>query len=143
MFTFNFTRGQRWGSKIWPQPHTCTNTHLTKHTSRSIILTKCYKHIKQKTQIYTWTKGWRRGSGGKQILFLKTLELNWFSIDTFLQIISLYQLIAIITYGVYNFNTRVNYKQWSHCFTMHGLSFKWMRVHQGNYKSNNEGYKGN
>ena len=102
MFTFHFTRRQRWGSKIWPQ----TYTHLIKHTSRSIILTKCYKHIKQKAQIYTWTKGWRRGFGGKQILPLKTLELNWISIDTFLQIISLYRLIAIITYGVYNFNTQ-------------------------------------
>jgi hypothetical protein len=51
-FTFHFTRRQRWGSKIWPQPYTSTNTHLIKHTSRSIKLTKCYKHIKQQTQLY-------------------------------------------------------------------------------------------
>jgi hypothetical protein len=93
MFTFHFTRRQRWGSKILSQPHTCTNTHVTKHTSSSIILTKCYKHIKQKAQFYTWLKG--GGGDWAHICEWKQENVLFFTQKISQHILISYAIIAI------------------------------------------------
>jgi hypothetical protein len=49
-----------------------------------VIRSKVVSRRAYKNTILYMTKGWRRGLGGKQILSLKTLELNWFSIDKLL-----------------------------------------------------------